>query len=72
MRTVFLSAPHWRRSKPNLQLGWGERDELNMLDLTPLAITKRDKYHLLILGDRLSLFRGHWLPKSLTPKAKVL
>src|SRR5215470_1259936 len=25
MRTVFLSAPHWRRSKPNLQLGWGER-----------------------------------------------
>ena len=63
MRPAFLSAPHGPRSKVNLQLGWGERDELDMLDLIALAITKRNKYHLLIFGDLCSAITG--LPKSL-------
>ena len=69
MRTAFLSATHWRRSKPNLQLGCGERDELNMLDLIALAITKRDNYQLLILGDLAYLCSAvTGLPKSLIQK----
>src|SRR5215469_14303915 len=63
MRPAFLSATHGPRSKVNLQLGWGERDELDMLDLIALAITKRNKYHLLVFGDLCSAITG--LPKSL-------
>ena len=65
MRPAFLSATHGPRSKVNLQLGWGERDESDML-LIALAITKRDKYHLLILGDLAYLCSAvTGLPKSL-------
>ena len=65
----LLGATHWRRSKPNLQLGCGERDELNMLDLIALAITKRDNYQLLILCDLAYLCSAVTeLAKSLTQK----
>src|SRR5215469_17942888 len=65
MRPAFLSATHGPRSKVNLQLGWGERDESDML-LIALAITKRDKYHLLILGDLAYLCSAvTGLPKTL-------
>ena len=63
MRPAFLSATHGPRSKVNLRLG--ERDELDML-LIALTITKRDKYHLLILGDLAYLCSAvTGLPKSL-------
>ena len=42
-----------------------------MLDLIALAITKRDKYHLLILGDLAYLCSAvTGLPKSLTQTPK--
>ena len=68
MRPAFLSATHGPRSKVNLRLG--ERDELDML-LIALTITKRDKYHLLILGD-LAYLRSAvtGLPKRLTQKPR--
>jgi hypothetical protein len=60
-------------SKPNLQLSWGERDELNMLDLIAFATTKRDNYHLPILGDLAYLcFAVTGLPKSLIQKPRWL
>src|SRR5215472_8105427 len=44
LRPAFLSATHGPRSKPNLQLRWGECDELNMLNLIALAMTPRPQY----------------------------